>query len=132
MPLPELDTVYFDSCFPLRFHPAPDAATRHAAQLETGLALAVLAALAWRRTRAFDTAWLVRQLDARRKDLDEQQTAPGLPEHGLIHGHPLFPVHSCHPLKPRVLFSCLCSPALRTPRQNTSYSPAASLLYNAL
>ena len=44
MPLPELDTVYFDSCFPLRFHPAPDAATRHAAQLETGLALAVLAA----------------------------------------------------------------------------------------
>ncbi|GHD77063.1 PilZ domain-containing protein [Vogesella fluminis] len=44
MPLPELDTVSFDSCFPLRFHPAPDAATRAAAQLETGLALAVLAA----------------------------------------------------------------------------------------
>ncbi|MBP7657735.1 MAG: hypothetical protein KA742_14450, partial [Pseudoxanthomonas sp.] len=33
--------------------------------------IAVLAALAWRRTRAFDTAWLVRQLDARRKDLDD-------------------------------------------------------------
>lgn len=44
MPLPELDTVSFDRCFPLRFHPAPDEATRHAAQLETGLALAVLAA----------------------------------------------------------------------------------------
>ncbi|KRA45051.1 hypothetical protein [Pseudoxanthomonas sp. Root630] len=34
-------------------------------------AIALLAALAWRRTRAFDTAWLVRQLDARRKDLDD-------------------------------------------------------------
>ena len=33
--------------------------------------IAALAALAWRRTRAFDTAWLVRQLDARRKDLDD-------------------------------------------------------------
>lgn len=33
--------------------------------------IALLAALAWRRTRAFDTAWLVRQLDARRKDLDD-------------------------------------------------------------
>lgn len=32
---------------------------------------ALLAALAWRRTRAFDTAWLVRQLDTRRKDLDD-------------------------------------------------------------
>ncbi|CAN7543161.1 hypothetical protein LJR143_003732 [Pseudoxanthomonas sp. LjRoot143] len=35
----------------------------------TGIAL--LALLAWRRTRAFDTPWLVRQLDARRKDLDD-------------------------------------------------------------
>ena len=33
--------------------------------------ITVLAALAWRRARAFDTAWLVRQLDARRKDLDD-------------------------------------------------------------
>lgn len=33
--------------------------------------VALLAVLAWRRTRAFDTAWLVRQLDARRKDLDD-------------------------------------------------------------
>ena len=43
-----------------------------------GLAMAVvlagimlLAVLAWRRTRAFDTPWLVRQLDARRTDLDD-------------------------------------------------------------
>ena len=33
--------------------------------------IALLAWLAWRRTRAFDTPWLVRQLDARRKDLDD-------------------------------------------------------------
>ncbi|SDQ21362.1 hypothetical protein SAMN05428982_0119 [Pseudoxanthomonas sp. CF385] len=33
--------------------------------------IAVLAALAWRRSRAFDTAWLVRQLDAQRRDLDD-------------------------------------------------------------
>ncbi|WP_394695906.1 hypothetical protein [Pseudoxanthomonas japonensis] len=33
--------------------------------------IALLAILAWRRTRAFDTPWLVRQLDARRTDLDD-------------------------------------------------------------
>ncbi|WP_225583927.1 DUF4175 domain-containing protein [Pseudoxanthomonas sp. PXM02] len=33
--------------------------------------IALLAFLAWRRTHAFDTAWLVRQLDAKRKDLDD-------------------------------------------------------------
>ena len=33
--------------------------------------IALLAVLAWRRTRAFDTPWLVRQLDARRADLDD-------------------------------------------------------------
>ena len=35
------------------------------------MGIALLAVLAWRRTRAFDTPWLVRQLDARRKDLDD-------------------------------------------------------------
>lgn len=35
------------------------------------LGLALLAFLAWRRARAFDTPWLVRQLDARRADLDD-------------------------------------------------------------
>lgn len=35
----------------------------------TGIAL--LAFLAWRRTAVFDTPWLVRQLDARRADLDD-------------------------------------------------------------
>ena len=33
--------------------------------------IALLAFLAWRRMRAFDTTWLVRQLDARRTDLDD-------------------------------------------------------------
>lgn len=33
--------------------------------------IALLAVLAWRRTRGFDTPWLVRQLDARRADLDD-------------------------------------------------------------
>ncbi len=42
------------------------------AAVTTALAgIALLYLLAWRRTRAFDTAWLVRQLDARRKDLDD-------------------------------------------------------------
>ena len=35
------------------------------------LGIVLLAFLAWRRTRTFDTTWLVRQLDARRKDLDD-------------------------------------------------------------
>ena len=35
------------------------------------LGIALLAFLAWRRTRTFDTAWLVRQLDTRRTDLDD-------------------------------------------------------------
>ncbi|MBL8257419.1 MAG: hypothetical protein JNJ62_12525 [Pseudoxanthomonas mexicana] len=33
--------------------------------------IALLAVFAWRRTRALDTPWLVRQLDARRSDLDD-------------------------------------------------------------
>jgi len=33
--------------------------------------IALLTWLAWRRTHAFDTPWLVRQLDAKRKDLDD-------------------------------------------------------------
>ena len=35
------------------------------------LGIALLAFLAWRRTRTFDTAWLIRQLDTRRTDLDD-------------------------------------------------------------
>ena len=35
------------------------------------LGITLLAFLTWRLTRAFDTPWLVRQLDAKRKDLDD-------------------------------------------------------------
>ena len=42
-----------------------------AAALITGLGMAVLLAFAWWRTRRFDQRWLVRQLDARRTDMED-------------------------------------------------------------
>lgn len=71
--------------------------------------IAVLAALAWRRTRAFDTAWLVRQLDARRKDLDDSSDLLLAPPASLT------PLQQLQQARVRERLRSQPAPDLRTP-----------------
>lgn len=81
-----------------------------AAAVSVALAgIAVLAALAWRRTRAFDTAWLVRQLDARRKDLDDSSDLLLAPPASLT------PLQQLQQARVRERLRSQPAPDLRTP-----------------
>lgn len=71
--------------------------------------IAVLAALAWRRTRAFDTAWLVRQLDVRRKDLDDSSDLLLAPPTSLT------PLQQLQQARVRERLRSQPAPDLRTP-----------------
>ncbi len=81
-----------------------------AAAVSVALAgIAVLAALAWRRTRAFDTAWLVRQLDVRRKDLDDSSDLLLAPPTSLT------PLQQLQQARVRERLRSQPAPDLRTP-----------------
>lgn len=71
--------------------------------------IAVLAALAWRRAGAFDTAWLVRQLDARRKDLDDSSDLLLAPPASLT------PLQQLQQARVRERLRSQPAPDLRTP-----------------
>ena len=71
--------------------------------------IAVLALLAWRRTRAFDNAWLVRQLDARRRDLDDSSDLLLAPQ------APLTPLQQLQQARVRERLRTQPAPDLRAP-----------------
>ena len=73
------------------------------------IGIALLAILAWRRTRAFDTPWLVRQLDARRADLDDSTDLLLTPPASLT------PLQQLQQARVRERLRAQPAPDLRTP-----------------
>ena len=73
------------------------------------IGIALLGILAWRRTRAFDTPWLVRQLDARRADLDDSADLLLTPRSSLT------PLQQLQQARVRERLRAQPAPDLRTP-----------------
>nr|WP_298133544.1 hypothetical protein [uncultured Pseudoxanthomonas sp.] len=73
------------------------------------IGIALLAILAWRQTRAFDTPWLVRQLDARRSDLDDSTDLLLTPPASLT------PLQQLQQARVRERLRAQPAPDLRTP-----------------
>ncbi|KRA54219.1 hypothetical protein ASD77_06245 [Pseudoxanthomonas sp. Root65] len=73
------------------------------------IGFSLLAILAWRRTRAFDTRWLVRQLDARRADLDDSTDLLLTPPASLT------PLQQLQQARVRERLRAQPAPDLRTP-----------------